>query len=57
MAMDAVKADAVDFLTKPLEAEALLPPVANALAMDRSQRTDAAARSALENRLISIRPC
>lgn len=26
MAVDAVKAGAVDFLTKPLEAEALLPP-------------------------------
>lgn len=49
--VDAMKEGAVDFLTKPYEAERLLAAVARALERDHGRRRERAARQDLEGRL------
>jgi FixJ family two-component response regulator len=50
----AMKAGAVDFLTKPVEAELFLATVARAVARDVAEREQADKRRALSDRMISL---
>src|SRR5262245_5775283 len=52
----AMKAGAVDFLTKPLKARDLLAAVGKALDVDRSQRQARADRQAIEDRIAELTP-
>lgn len=50
----ALKAGAVDFLTKPIDSEDLLAAIGNAIALDRQQRLEREKRSELQNRYDSL---
>ncbi|PWK65649.1 response regulator [Aminobacter sp. AP02] len=52
----AMKAGAVDFLTKPVERSALLAAVAQALVRDKEMRQNGEQRSSLEQRLSKLTP-
>ncbi|MBB3237566.1 response regulator transcription factor [Phyllobacterium endophyticum] len=54
MSVRAMKAGALDFLTKPFRDQDMLDAVANALALDRSRRESDGARSALMTRYESL---
>ena len=56
MSVRAMKAGAVDFLTKPVKKEALLSAVANALAQDDSNRKSRERATDLRSRLESLTP-
>jgi FixJ family two-component response regulator len=56
MSVLAMKAGAVDFLTKPLREQDLLDAVMTALERDRQQREDAQKRAALKARVASLTP-
>ncbi len=56
MAVRAVKAGAVDFLEKPVNAEVLLGRVRRALALDAKRRRERRARAELAARLESLTP-
>jgi FixJ family two-component response regulator len=56
MSVLAMKAGAVDFLTKPLREQDLLDAVMAALERDRQQREDAQKRAALKARVASLTP-
>jgi FixJ family two-component response regulator len=56
MSVQAVKAGAVDFLTKPVTAEVLLGAVRAAVAQDAQARQAQAERAALRRRLDSLTP-
>jgi FixJ family two-component response regulator len=56
MSVRAMKAGAVDFLTKPVKKEALLNAVQNALARDADSRTARQQASALRSRYESMTP-
>ena len=50
----AMKAGAVDFLTKPVEREPLLEAIERALALDAARRADSAAEAELQNRFARL---
>jgi FixJ family two-component response regulator len=52
----AMKAGAVDFLTKPVDASVLLATIADALARDRQARREGERRDAVDQRLASLTP-
>lgn len=52
----AMKAGAVDFLTKPVDADALCAALETALAADAAKRTERAERGAVGRRLASLTP-
>jgi len=52
----AMKAGAVDFLTKPVKGEVLLAAVREALAQDEQRRTEKTRHRELENRYTSLTP-
>jgi len=54
--VEAMKAGAVDFLTKPVEAEQLVAAVGAAIEKDRQARTARAAVESVERRLASLTP-
>ena len=56
MSVLAMKAGAVDFLTKPLREQDLLDAVTAALARDRQQREDAQRQAVLDARFASLTP-
>jgi FixJ family two-component response regulator len=56
MSVQAIKAGAVDFLTKPVQREDLLAAVEAALARDRERRTRRAEHSALRARYETLTP-
>ena len=56
IATRAMKSGAVDFIEKPFQAEVLLKLVADALARDRRQCADAAARDRLSARYATLTP-
>ncbi len=55
-AVQAMRAGAVDFLTKPVEAAALLAAIRSALAIDRTRRSDLALKQEQRARLASLTP-
>jgi FixJ family two-component response regulator len=56
MSVNAMKAGAVDFLTKPVEREALLTAVQNALARDAANRAVRSRANALHSRFQTLTP-
>ncbi len=50
----AMKAGAVDFLTKPVERERLLEAIERALTLDAARRADSAAEAELQNRFAQL---
>ncbi len=56
MTRRAMKAGAIDFLTKPFRKKELLAAIDQALERDRSRREDQAAASALQSRLKGLTP-
>jgi FixJ family two-component response regulator len=52
--VQAMKAGAVDFLTKPVDASVLLSAVADALERDRTERREGEQRHSVEQRLASL---
>jgi FixJ family two-component response regulator len=54
--VQAMKAGAMEFLTKPLDTGALLTAVVSAFAKDRRQRLQRAELSALQHRLLKLSP-
>jgi FixJ family two-component response regulator len=54
--VEAMKAGAVDFLTKPFDDQQLLGAVSAAVEKDRSSRTAQAARAAIDIRLAALTP-
>jgi FixJ family two-component response regulator len=51
-----MKGDAIDFLTKPVEAQVLLAAVAQALERDGQARQDEAQRKSVDKRMASLTP-
>jgi FixJ family two-component response regulator len=56
MSVKAMKAGAVDFLTKPLRDQDLLDAIAEAISLDRLRLADASARQDLQDRWIELTP-
>jgi FixJ family two-component response regulator len=54
--VDAMKAGAVDFLTKPIEGERLVAAIDKALRCDAERRLDYAIRSAIQRRFDQLTP-
>jgi FixJ family two-component response regulator len=55
-AVQAMRAGAVDFLTKPVEAETLLTVIRRAIDLDLARRADLAAQDGLRRRLSTLTP-
>lgn len=55
-AVQAMRAGAVDFLTKPVEAERLLASIRAALDLDRAQRSQLSVARDVRSRLVSLTP-
>ena len=56
MSVQAMKAGAVEFLTKPFRDQQLLDAIHEAIARDRTERTERAERDALRQRYESLSP-
>lgn len=56
MSVRAIKRGAIDFLTKPVQKDALLPAIADALAHREANRAEALERQAIRSRLAHLTP-
>jgi FixJ family two-component response regulator len=54
--VQAMKAGAIDFLTKPVDPDVLLRAVADAIERDREERREGAQRQSVEHRMASLTP-